>query len=125
MTYWYVAQLDRDMITGGYGQGIYLYTPNKRIIIEGISFIDDVLIVKNVSSGNGYTFTLEGEPDLNKFEEVTHAHWIAWQKQNGKDYGDDDIDFKPYALKSTRAIAQELELIKRDDYESLHHRVQE
>lgn len=106
MKNWVAIHHDRDFMTGTFGMGTYLYTSKGRCIIEGVSYESDKLIVKDQS---GDEFELEGEPNFNEYR-VVYALWEKWDEQYGRRFGDDDVDFIPWAYSSKLAVAQEFGL---------------
>lgn len=116
---WCAVQLDRDFETGEYGLGIYYYELGKaRKIIEGVSYHENVLVVK---SGD-YEFKITEEPDINFFRNGVYKNWQEWNSRYGYRYEDDNVDFIPWCLKSLKALAIELNLIDNTDNESLYNK---
>ena len=114
---WFAVQLDRDFITHGYGMGIYYYEKNKpRVIIEGISYDGNILKVKS----NNIEINIDSEPDIDFYRNSLYKDWEEWNDKYGVNYGDDDVDFIPWCLKTKKALAIELNLIKNSENESLY-----
>ncbi|VVU95010.1 hypothetical protein CPAV1605_735 [seawater metagenome] len=106
---WFSTQVDRDFETGRYGDGIRLYSDlNNYIIIKGVSFTENCLIVKDYADN---TIKLTDEPDHQMFE-TFHWKWKAWDNKYGK-YDEDRTDYEPYCHKNRQTLAMELGLLNK------------
>tara|TARA_B110000285_G_scaffold217141_1_gene265167 strand:- start:326 stop:724 length:399 start_codon:yes stop_codon:yes gene_type:complete len=110
MDNWFSTQVDRDYITGLYGDGIRLYENNRKYyLIKGESYDEkkNILVVKN---NKGHSITLSSEPNIEYFKNTLFKDWGLWDSVYGKFYDDDRCDYKPWAHKDLKSLAAELGL---------------
>ena len=107
---WFTTQTDRDFLTALCGNGIRLYTDQRSTydIIKGISYKDNVLIVKNLQ---GQEITLDYEPDSDMFKQGLYLKWRDWDTKYGIN-DSDRTDYEPWAHNSLKSLAMELGLIQ-------------
>ena len=112
MKWWFIVQIDRDFITGMYGDGYRLYREDKTTydIVIGKQY-DNKLIVETDS---GEIIELDSEPNSEQFNNLLYIPWEKWDKLNGNHpfYKEDRIDYEPLLAKSTTESANWLSLIK-------------
>ena len=110
MTWWFVVQIDRDFLTGLYGDGYRLYREGKidYDIVSKKSYIDGTLILE---TKKGEIVELNNEPNIDEFKRLLHNHWQKWDKQNGTHpyYRDDRTDYEPWVAKTLEETSNWLE----------------
>ena len=109
MPRWFIVQIDRDFITGYYGNGYRLYQdriPDYRLI-KGIKYLNGDLIV---SDGNN-NITLTEEPSIDMFNNILHNEWAIWDKKYGSIYEEDRCDYEPCVAKTKKETAEWLNLV--------------
>jgi hypothetical protein len=106
-TTWFATQVDRDFLTKMYGNGTRLYMNGEYNIITGVSYENNVLIVKD---SNGDNIELTTEPDNIKFTNTLYNDWKNWDSSYGKYEDEDRSDYEPFAYDSMKSLANELNL---------------
>ena len=109
--FWFATQVDRDFINGSYGEGkprLYFNNTDTYVIIDGVSFENGVLIVKDIENN---IYKLKDEPDNVKFSNTLLKQWNIFDKQEGSFWEEDRCDFEPFAYNSKESLADELGLI--------------
>ena len=111
MKYWFAVEVEKDYKTNSVSPGVRLYIDNtsKYQIIKGVSYENDILIVKN---NNNEVITLEKEPNNLLFENSVYDDWVKWNKKYGECYNNSAIDFEPWSYASKKALAFEFNLYK-------------
>lgn len=111
MRFWFAVQVDRDYKTHDYGGGTRLYIDSSinYKIVKGVSYENDVLIVKDE---DGTLITLDNEPNNLLFENSIHLDWTKWDKKFGENDPENRSDYEPWAYASKKALALELNLYK-------------
>ena len=120
---WFAIQVDRDFLTGLYGEGIQLYfTKNikKYYILKKATFEDNVLTVYTKC---GKAWSLLKEPDNETFENTIYQIWKRCDELYFK--GDENrTDYEPWALNSIQALAIEMNALRMYDvllyYKKIH-----
>lgn len=115
---WFATQVDRDFITRRYGEAHpRLYVDgNGYILITGVSYNDDMLIVKDA---HGNLIELNSEPNNELFETTLYNDWKTFDDTIGKN-DDDRTDYEPWAYNSIKALAYELKLCDEKGIELYH-----
>lgn len=110
---WFATQVDRDFITGQFGDGerLYMSSISDYKIIKGVSFEGNRLTVKDQS---GNLIVLDTEPDNELFKSSLLTQWKSWDNEYGAAQGDDQCDYKPWAYISLEALAIGLGVIERE-----------
>tara|TARA_Y100000591_G_C21619044_1_gene586850 strand:+ start:61 stop:450 length:390 start_codon:yes stop_codon:yes gene_type:complete len=126
MSKWFATQVDRDFNsfydhdTMLYGNGVRLYyesNPNY-VIINGVSFENGILTVKDKDDN---IYTLKEEPNNVDFEDTIYANWKKWDETYGK-YDDDRCDYEPWAYDSIKSLACELNLLESDEKVKMYYK---
>ena len=111
MNWWFIVQIDRDFITGCYGDGYRLYREGNidYDIVNGESYKDGKLIVK---TQKGEIIELNNEPNIEQFNKLLNEPWKRWDKINGTHpfYREDRTDYEPWVAKSLEESAEWLSL---------------
>ena len=91
-------------------QSANIYTTGHGIetSVKGISYKDNVLIVKNLQ---GQEITLDNEPDSDMFKQGLYLKWRDWDTKYGIN-DSDRTDYEPWAHNSLKSLAMELGLIQ-------------
>ena len=116
---WFATQVDRDFENGAYGNGIRLYSNNSNqsyILIEGVSYNDGILVLKNAKSNE--QIVLSTEPKNGLFETTIYSQWKTWDEKYGK-HDEDRTDYEPWAFDSLKSLAMEFGLYKLKDEETI------
>lgn len=100
---------------GGYGNGIQLHDLRNPgyfnyKIIEGVSYENKVLKVKNNETGEIIEITKE--PNLELYKNTIHKEWKNWDLKYGHLDEENRSDYQPWALISKDALAANLGLIQ-------------
>ena len=107
ITWWFITQIDRDFITGMYGEGYRLYRNNSISydIISNTNLKDDKL---TVTTNTNEQIVLNTEPNIEKFNELLHVPWKKWDKMNGSHpyYVDDRTDYEPWIIKTMKEFGE-------------------
>jgi hypothetical protein len=111
MNWWFIVQIDRDFITGVYGDGYRLYREDKPTydIVVGKQYDNNKLIVETDS---GEIVELDYEPNSEQFNNLLHNPWKEWDKLHGNHpfYKEDRTDYKPWFAKTIKESAEWLSL---------------
>jgi hypothetical protein len=106
---WFVTQVDRDHVTGMYGNGVRLYDKENYSykIITGVSYDnkENSLTVKDQYDN---TIVLNNEPNNTLFYETVYAQWYCWDILNTDD--PDRLDYEPFAFNSLEALARSMNM---------------
>ncbi len=116
---WFATQVDRDFENGAYGDGIRLYLKDNYpfyILIEGASYNNGNLVLKNAKSNE--QIVLSTEPENSLFETTIFPQWKTWDDKYGKD-DEDRTDYEPWAFDSLKSLAMEFDLYKLKDGETV------
>ena len=113
MAYWTIVHIDRDFVTGQYGNGPTLIT-NLIGNQDGIYNIEGYYISSNefkIRTKCNNDLVLKGEPNKKKFDEY-HQVWQKWDLENGASYDEDRCDFEPIYYNDIDEIKMNLKCIK-------------
>lgn len=112
MAYWFVVEIDRDFISGLYGNGPQLHTNligNQPGIFDLQSYSEINNGLKVVTTCNN-TVELTGGYNKDKFEEYMKVYKL-WDQKFGENMGDDRPDYQPFLYKNFNDLKNNLKKI--------------
>ena len=113
--FWFATQVDRDFKTYKYGEDqprLYYNNSEDYVLIEGVSYENDILIVKD---SNNKLYILEDEPDNTKFETTLHRDWTIKKNTHKLLWNEDRYDYEPWAYNSKKSLANELKFYNQEN----------
>lgn len=113
--FWFATQVDRDFKTLKYGEDqprLYYNNSEDYVLIEGVSYENDILIVKD---SNNKLYILEDEPDNTTFESTLHREWKIKEQTHKQLWREDLYDYEPWAYNSKKSLANELKFYNQEN----------
>lgn len=119
---WYAVQVDRDFLTGEYGEGpprlyfnsnIYIYE-----LIKSATYYNGKL---TITTDKQKTYYLNTEPNNKTFKSSLFA---SWKMDDEKFLKNDDnrCDYEPWAFNSIEALAIELNVLNKDGVQMYYNK---